>query len=44
MEDVAMSESHGHESVSWVDKYWQVLLIGFGLTFVAILVSFKPVI
>jgi hypothetical protein len=27
---------------SWVDRYWQVFVILFGLIFVSILVSFKP--
>lgn len=28
---------------SWLDRYWPVLLILFGLIFVAFLVSFHPV-
>jgi hypothetical protein len=35
-----MSESS--ESVSWVDRYWQVLVILFGLIFVTVLVTFSP--
>jgi hypothetical protein len=35
-----MSESN--ES-SWVDRYWQLLVILFGLIFVTCLISFKPV-
>lgn len=27
---------------SWVDRYWQVFVILFGLVFVTVLVSFKP--
>jgi len=30
------------EKESWVDRYWQVLVILFGLIFVTVLVSFKP--
>jgi hypothetical protein len=30
------------ERESWVDRYWQVLVILFGLIFVSILVTFKP--
>ncbi len=29
---------------SWVDRYWTVLVILFGLIFVAVLVTFNPVI
>jgi hypothetical protein len=36
-----MSSSNG---TSWFDRYWQVLVILFGLIFVAALVTFKPVI
>ncbi len=32
----------GSNESSWVDRYWQVLVIGFGLVFVTILISFKP--
>jgi hypothetical protein len=28
--------------VSWVDRYWQVLVILFGVIFVTVLVTFKP--
>lgn len=28
---------------SWVDRYWPWLVILFGLIFVSVLVSFKPV-
>ena len=27
---------------SWVDRYWQVLVILFGLIFVTVLITFKP--
>jgi len=30
------------ERVSWVDRWWPALVIGFGLVFVSVLVSFKP--
>jgi hypothetical protein len=28
---------------SWLDRWWQLLVILFGFLFVALLVSFKPV-
>jgi steroid 5-alpha reductase family enzyme len=34
--------SASHEKGSWVDRWWPLLLILFGVTFVTILVSFKP--
>ena len=34
--------SSSGESVSWVDRWWPLLVILFGLLFVSILVSFKP--
>jgi hypothetical protein len=39
-EDVEMSSSSGSES--WLDRWWPLLLILFGLTFVSLLVSFFP--
>jgi steroid 5-alpha reductase family enzyme len=30
------------ERESWVDRWWPLLVIGFGLVFVSVLVSFKP--
>lgn len=33
--------SASHES-SWVDRWWPLLVICFGLIFVSILISFKP--
>jgi hypothetical protein len=35
MEEVQMSSSH--ETESWLDRYWQVLLILFGITFALVL-------
>ena len=35
-----MSESH--EKEAWIDTYWPVLVITFGLIFVSCLVFFKP--
>jgi steroid 5-alpha reductase family enzyme len=40
-EDVAMSSSS--KSVSWLDQWWPLLLILFGVMFVAILTTFAPV-
>jgi hypothetical protein len=37
-----MSASHGHEAESWLDRWFTLLVILFGLVFVAFLVSFKP--
>lgn len=34
--------SSSHESESWLDRWWQLLVILFGLLFVLILVSFNP--
>jgi hypothetical protein len=39
-EDVEMSASS--ESVSWLDRWWMLLLILFGVIFVAILTTFSP--
>lgn len=30
------------ESTSWVDRWWPLLVILFGVIFVAVLVSFHP--
>ena len=30
------------ESMSWLDRWWSLLLILFGVIFVTVLVSFKP--
>jgi hypothetical protein len=32
------------ESESWLDRWWGLLLILFGVVFVSVLVSFHPVI
>ena len=32
-----------HEKDSWLDRWWPLLVILFGLIFVSVLVSFKPV-
>jgi len=32
------------ERESWVDRWWPLLLIGFGVMFVSVLVTFHPVI
>ena len=41
-EEVAMSSSN--ESAGWLDRWWQLLVIVFGLIFVTILVTFSPTI
>jgi hypothetical protein len=35
--------SSEHHSESFFDRYWQVLVILFGIAFVILLVSFHPV-
>ena len=38
-----MSDGHEvHETESWLDRWWPLLLITFGLIFTTILVSFHP--
>lgn len=37
-----MSSSH-EESLSWIDNWFPLLVIIFGLLFVAVLVTFAPV-
>jgi hypothetical protein len=37
-----MSMSLASERESWLDRWWPLLVIGFGLIFVSILVTFKP--
>jgi hypothetical protein len=34
--------SVSHESESWVDRWFSLLVIVFGLLFLTLLVSFKP--
>ncbi len=34
--------SSPNESESWIDKYWQIFLIAYGIVFALILASFKP--
>lgn len=34
--------SVSHESESWVDRWFPLLVIVFGLLFLTLLVSFKP--
>ena len=36
--------SEHHEKEAWLDRYWQPLVILFGLLFVTLLVSFAPTI
>jgi hypothetical protein len=36
--------SSSSESQSWLDRWWLLLLILFGLIFVSILVTFSPTI
>ena len=36
--------SVSNESEPWVDRWWPLLVILFGVLFVSILVSFKPTI
>ncbi len=33
--------SSSNESM-WFDRWWPLLVIGFGLLFVSVLISFKP--
>jgi len=33
-----------HHSEPWIDTWWPVLVIAFGIVFVTFLVSFKPTI
>jgi hypothetical protein len=33
-----------HHSEPWIDTWWPVLVIAFGIIFVTFLVSFKPTI
>jgi steroid 5-alpha reductase family enzyme len=39
-EDVEMSSSA--ESMSWVDRWWPLVVILFGVIFVTVLVTFNP--
>jgi steroid 5-alpha reductase family enzyme len=34
--------SSSTESMSWVDRWWPLLVILFGVIFVTVLVSFNP--
>lgn len=34
--------SDEHETESWFDQWWQVLVIVFGLSFLSVLVCFAP--
>jgi steroid 5-alpha reductase family enzyme len=34
--------SSSSESVSWVDRWWPLLVILYGVLFVSILVTFSP--
>lgn len=34
--------SSSHESQRWIDRFWQPLVILFGIIFVTCLVCFKP--
>jgi hypothetical protein len=36
-----MSEHH-HEEASWLDRWWPLLVIVFGVTFISTLVFFHP--
>jgi hypothetical protein len=36
--------SSANESASWIDRWWPVFVIGYGLLFVTFLVSFAPTI
>jgi hypothetical protein len=40
-EEVAMSSSH--KKASWLDRWWPLLLILFGTTFISALALFSPV-
>lgn len=42
VEEDWMSESQRSEGGVWLDRWWQLLVILFGLIFVAILVSYNP--
>jgi hypothetical protein len=39
VEDVAMSNLH---KASWLDRWWPLLLVAFGTTFIATLALFHP--
>jgi len=39
-----MSEHHHDHKEFWLDTWWPLLVILFGITFVTILISFKPTI
>jgi hypothetical protein len=39
-----MSEQHHTHKEFWLDTWWPLLVILFGILFVSILVSFKPMI
>jgi len=39
-EDAGMSRSH--KSESWLDRWWLLLLILFGLVFISVLAFFHP--
>ena len=34
--------SSSSESEPWVDRWWPLLVIGYGVVFVSILVTFSP--
>jgi hypothetical protein len=34
--------SSSSESVSWLDRWWPLLVIGYGVIFLTVLVSFSP--
>ena len=36
--------SSSHHSEPWIDRWWPLLVITFGLIFVTFLISFKPTI
>jgi hypothetical protein len=36
--------SASNESVPWIDRWWPLLVILFGVVFVSVLVSFYPTI
>ena len=39
MEELQMSS---HQSASWIDTWWPLFLILFGISFVTLLISFAP--
>ena len=37
-----MSSSHEHEHLRWIDRWWPLLVIIYGIIFVGIVTQFNP--